>query len=1030
MTHLERNLVRSALAAALLAAPAGAFAQTQTPAPDPLTAAGTALENALQLPPADQPGALQDVLGSMKDVLKEADTREDKAAARFLSGEVRYRLGDYEKAAEQYEKAAKEDGKSPFADDAAFARICAMEAAGNDKDAMKAWRNWEKDYPGSPLLPEAKLAESWNAIRRGDLAFAGKTLKDLAATDGWMRDDHRFVLAVATAAYLDGRAGEALTMLDRGGDGAAEVYLRALCLSAKGEVLKAAAKFQEAAERFPDSPIRDHALLAKANTFLHGGAYKSAAEEFSRVAGLVSRPEVRAEAELRHAASVFLAGDAASGADLLRQVVADHAGTGVAARAQFLLGEALFDQDDLDGAIVEYNRVLTDYFEHDLAASAQYRVAQCLDRLDRDNEATSAYQAVVSGYPQTPEAPAAAYLAGVGLMDQNRPAAATPYFQLVLDRYAETDSSGAVSFATPEHQELVEAALCLLELSYHRTGNLGQLSGAPHLMLTHMPPSKSQWRAYALLIDSDALASQGRLAEAQTMLEKLISEFPQNEVGIHANRLLAWTYARQGQNDKAIHTEEQMLARYAAQGDVKSLASAYLNKAHALFNEKNYKEAAQAYEDYIAKFSGDDGYLLALYQAGLCYLRLNRAGDAADRWEQLVSLDPKADIAERAWVRAGDVYFQAEHYEDAKRCYKGLLDNFAQSSARAMGMLRMAQCDYNAGRDEEALDGFSAVEDQFPNTPHAKEAKRGIEMALYRLGQKDNGAQVLAELVDKYPNSSFAADAQFQVAQRQYDAKNYAEAADAFRRVITQFPGYSSADKAYYLMGDAYAQAGSTADAQAAYEQFLTYFPDSDLRPTVQFRTGALRFDQQDYMRAAIDFTAVLDAETAPETKAAALFNLALCHRMMGEDAKAEPLLERYRKTYPKDERAGEVAYQLADIHDKAGETDLAQAEFKRALAGASGARSMEIHYRLGLALEQKQDTDGALADYAKAIAGKDKKDAFRLSALARAAALYEQAGKTSKALAAYRDLIKNATDPELVAAAQERASQLQGSSR
>jgi len=1028
MTHLKRNLVRSALVAVLPAVLNGAALAQE--APDPLAAAGTALENALQLPPADRPGALRDVLGTMKDVLKQADTRQEKAAARFLSGEIHYRLGDYEKAEEQYKKAKDEDRKSPFADDAAFARICALEAAGKDEDAMKAWGEWEKDYPGSPLLPEAKLAESWNALRRGDLATAGKTLKAVADANAWMRDDPRFVLAVATAAYVDDRPDEALTVLGRGGDGAAETYLRAMCLAAKGEVLKAAAKFQEAAERFPDSPIRDHALLAKANTFLHGAAYRSAAEEFSRVAGLVSRPEVRAEAELRHAASVFLAGDPAAGADLLRQVVADHPGTGIAARAQFLLGEALFDEDDLQGAIVEYNGVLTDYFEHELAASAQYRVGQCLDRMDRDAEATSAYQAVVSGYPQTAEAPAAAYLAGVGLLDQKRPQAAVPYFQLVLDRYARTDSSGAVSFATPDRQELVEASLCLLELAYHRTGNLGQLSGAPHLMLTHMPPSKSGWRAYALLIDSDALASQGRYDEAQAMLEQLIREFPGNEVGIHANRLLAWTYARQGENEKAIRTEERMLARYAAQGDMKSLASAYLNKAHALFNEKQYKEAARAYEDYTARFAGDDGYLLALYQAGLCYLRLNRAGDATDRWEQMVSLDPKAEIAERAWVRAGDVYFQAEHYEDAKRCYQGLLENFARSSARAMGMLRMAQCDYNAGRDEEALDGFSAVVDAFPGTPHAKEASRGIEMTLYRLGQKDNGAEVLAELVEKYPNSSFAADAQFQVAQRHYDAGDFAEAAEDFRRVITQFPGYSSADKAYYLMGDAYAQAGAAADAQTAYEQFLMFFPDSDLRPTVQFRTGALRFDQQDYMRAAVDFTAVLDAETAPEIRAASLFNLALCHRMMGQDEKAQELLERYRSTYPKDERAAEVAYQLADIDEKAGRTDQARAEMKAALAGASASRAIEIHYRMGLALEQGQDQDGALAAYAKAIAGKDKKDAFRLSALARAAALYEQQGKTTRALAAYRDLMENATDPELVAAAQERASQLQGSSR
>src|SRR5512141_2910894 len=121
------------------------------------------------------------------------------------------------------------------------------------------------------------------------------------------------------------------------------------------------------------------------------------------------------------------------------------------------------------------------------------------------SDATGSYQAVVRGYPLEPEAPAAAYLAGVGLLDQQRPLAAVPYFQLVLDRYAaRNDARGFVVFASPEHQELVEAALCLLELSYHRAGDLGQLSGAPHLLLHRMPPSRSPWRAFALLIDADA----------------------------------------------------------------------------------------------------------------------------------------------------------------------------------------------------------------------------------------------------------------------------------------------------------------------------------------------------------------------------------------------------------------------------------------------------------------------------------------------------------------------------------------------
>jgi hypothetical protein len=59
-------------------------------------------------------------------------------------------------------------------------------------------------------------------------------------------------------------------------------------------------------------------------------------------------------------------------------------------------------------------------------------------------------------------------------------------------------------------------------------------------------------------------------------------------------------------------------------------------------------------------------------------------------------------------------------------------------------------------------------------------------------------------------------------------------------------------------------------------------------------------------------------------------------------------------------------------------------------------------------------------------MAAKDKHDAFRLSALVRCAVLYENMGKYDKAVSAYRDLIQNADDDDLVIAAKERVSELE----
>lgn len=995
--------------------------------PATLPGIGLLFERARFLSFEDRRGTVRDVARSMAGFLDGDVPKEKRCAAHFLSGEIHYALGDYRRAAEEFKNAGKKDGQNIYKDEADAAYIMALEAAGRDEEAAREWIKWEKKYAESTFRSEVLLARSWNALRRDARTEAVRILGELVSGYSWMEKDPRVVLAYAIVAYLEGRNEDVIEPLSGVNDNAAVVYLRALGYEAQGAMLKAAAQYREVIERFPHSTLRDPAMLAKANIFLTSGAYKSAAEEMALVAERASRTDIRGEAQLRQAMAAYFDGRAGEGADLLQRIVTQYGDADVAARAQFLLGEALFSQELYEEAIIEYNRVLADYFEHSLAARAQYRIGRSLDAIGRGADATSTYQAVVAGYPMSPESPAAAYLAGVGLIDQKRPQAAIPYFQLVLDRYATDDSTGILVFASDDHRELVEASLCLLEYSYHLTGNLGQLSGVPHLMLRKMPPSTSPWRAYALLIDADALAAQARYPEAEGMLKQLIEEFPEHSIAVPASRLLAWTYAQQGNDELAIETEEAMLARYGSY-DEENLSSAYLNKANILFNRKSYAEAAASYDEFLRRFHGHSKRLHALYQAGLCYQLLDQNGDAVDRWEALVAADSTSEMAERALVRAGDLYFRADYYDDAKRCYRILFEYFSESRTAALAMLRIAQCGYNAGNDEEALGLYNDVLARFPGSHVATEAERGIELSLYRLGQREDGSEVLAHLVEQYPTSSFAADAQFEIAMRSYQAERYGEAAEGFRRVVSQFPGYSAADRAHYLMADSYRQSGSARDAQLAYGQFLNFFPDSEFRAMVHFRLGSLRFEEGDYLRAAIDFTSVLDAAAPDEISAAALFNLALCKRVLGESEEALAMLGQYRQRYPEgDERAVDVAYQRGDIHEKAGRAEQAIEEYKRALnAKPPGGLSIELWYRIGLCREQLGNAARAITAYRNAMAAGDKDDSFRLLAVARCAGLYEDKEDFSNALAAYRDLIEHSTDEELVVAARERASQLE----
>jgi TolA-binding protein len=993
---------------------------------------GDTYESVSRLTPPNRQPRLESLEQELERAIRGDLDKDQRMAARFLSARLHWDRGDWPGAAAGFASAADAAGRGPFADDAAFATIEALEASGRDEDAAKEWVKWEKRFPSSPLVPLARLSHAWNDLRRHETAEAEDLLNHLATDSPWIVKQERYILANAMAHLQAGRETLALSVLGDRPQSAPGVYLKGMCLARAGQLLRAAAAWQEVADRWHDSPLADHARLAKANMYLAARDYRSAAEEMARVAERAHDPEVRAEAELRAAGALFLStGSTDSVLTALRQVVARHEGSDVAARAQFLVGEALVARQQYEPAIQEYNAVLRRYFQHKVAASAQYRVARCLDALGRRADATGSYQAVVSGYPLEPEAPAAAYLAGVGLLERGQPRAAAPYFQIVLDRYARPNSEGVVVFARPEHQELVEAALCMLEWSWHRAGDMGQVAGATHLLLQRMPTSRSPWRAWALVIDADALAAIGRYGEAQSTLERLTKEFPDHSLAASATQLLAWTYSRQGQDSLAIATEERLLARWGATGDEAIVSNAFLDIAHARFNQKRYREAAGAYEDFLRRWPTSGQRSVALYQAGLCYLRLDRAGDAVDRWEALVQDSANSMIAERAWARAGDVYFQAERFDAARRCYRGLLENFANSSAAGLASLRLAQCEYNAGHDAAALEGFSATMQTYPGTPYAKEAQRGTELALYRLAASAKGEEVLAQLVEQYPNSAFAADAMLQLAKRQYQAKRWAEAAESFRQVVARFPSYSSADQAQFLMADALVQAGSKDEALTAYDRFLSFFPESDLRTTASFRLGVLEFEAKEFVRAAVAFNTALQDSAPPAVHAPARYNLALCQRQIGNLPQARIELERYLTDFPTGPQAAEAVFQMADLAEADGDLSGAAAGFEKALGYKTRpALGAEIAFRLGRCREQMNDIPGALRAYQEARTCTTLDEPFRLSSLARLAMLLETRREVSRAIEAYRDIMKNSKDRELVAAAADRVSQLSPSTR
>jgi len=139
------------------------------------------------------------------------------------------------------------------------------------------------------------------------------------------------------------------------------------------------------------------------------------------------------------------------------------------------------------------------------------------------------------------------------------------------------------------------------------------------------------------------LQRNGRHREAVPVLEKYVAWAPKD---VDVKRALASSYRAVGQNDKADAIEKEVGAAPPAAGAAGaggSAAGAQMAAAIALYNEKKYAEAAEAFEKVLATEPNNRD---ALYGLSNAYVGL-KSPKLADAAARLVAIEPLNDEAVR-----------------------------------------------------------------------------------------------------------------------------------------------------------------------------------------------------------------------------------------------------------------------------------------------------------------------------------------------------------------------------------------------
>ncbi|WP_022660934.1 tetratricopeptide repeat protein [Paucidesulfovibrio longus] len=291
----------------------------------------------------------------------------------------------------------------------------------------------------------------------------------------------------------------------------------------------------------------------------------------------------------------------------------------------------------------------------------------------------------------------------------------------------------------------------------------------------------------------------GNLPEAQAYFDLLKSKYPDDQNVPAIDYYWGEYYFRQGDWQEAADRFQGFIERYPEQERLARQAAFRL--AEALKNLGLYDQAYQIV-DYIDKrwpqvFESSPGFLKL---AGDIEYHLGKYDQAKSHYWTYYNINPKAEAADIALARIGDVFLQQGDAQAARSIYERTVQDYPDLEGGLVAKMRLAE---EGIHDSPTMVEMVTVFDR-PFTLRPK--------------------QVYTEIVDQHPESPLAPLALLKLGMWHFYQKEYPDALAAAQRLLDEYPRSPLTDRARELGNRAFALAVPQLLDQEMYQAVVDYW--------------------------------------------------------------------------------------------------------------------------------------------------------------------------------------------------------------
>ena len=259
-------------------------------------------------------------------------------------------------------------------------------------------------------------------------------------------------------------------------------------------------------------------------------------------------------------------------------------------------------------------------------------------------------------------------------------------------------------------------------------------------------------------------------------------------------------------------------------------------------NQKDYQQALNTFLELRDTFPESSWVDDAYYYIGNIYEIHGLYISANFEYSQLLLHYPDSPWAAYARLGIGNCFYYGDNdYNQAKKQYQSVIDNYPFSDLISLAYYRIAWCDKGLGNFEEAIQNFQQIIALYPQSVHTPPSQYFIGEIYYNNLKNYNEAFTsFYATINNYPSATWpdetrliAPAAYFYIAKCYEKQGKWQEAIDNYEVIIAQYPdstwgnGKSIIPEAYYYIGNCYEKLTLWQKAIDAYQIIIAQYPGS-----------------------------------------------------------------------------------------------------------------------------------------------------------------------------------------------------------